>query len=152
MASRSTPTPLAQTERLARALGHLRRQMVSLASAAMEAQGSPLVHWQLISAIAFEGLNSQVALASRVGMDPAGTSRALDELESSGLVKRQRDSEDRRRVSIALTSKGKRWYARARDEVMIKLVPLFAPLSEIEAAQLETLLARLTRKELNSHR
>lgn len=139
----STSRRLDRTERLARAVGRLRRSMTARASAVMERQGSPLVHWQLVSAIAREGLHSQVALAARVGMDPAGTSRSLDELERLGLVKRERDASDRRRVSVTLTAKGRRWYDRARDQVMRELEPLFAPLSPREASTLEGLLSRL---------
>lgn len=134
---------LDRTERLARAVGRLRRNMSARAARVMERQGAPLVHWQLISAITHEGLHSQVALAERVGMDPAGTSRALDQLEEEGLVKRTRSGKDRRRVSVTLTPKGRRWYARARDLVMAELSPVFEPLSAHEARQLEALLSRL---------
>ncbi len=134
---------LDRTERLARAVGRLRRTMTARATTVMEQQGSMLVHWQLVSAIAREGLHSQVALATRVGMDPAGTSRSLDELQRLGLVKRERDGDDRRRVSVALTAKGRRWYDRMRDHVMRELEPVFAPLSNEEARTLEALLSRL---------
>lgn len=134
---------LDRTERLARAVGRLRRDMSARATRVMERQGAPLVHWQLISAVAFEGLHSQVALAARVGMDPAGTSRALDELEQAGLVKRTRGGRDRRRVSITLTPRGRRWYARVRDLVMAELAPVFEPLSPREGRQLEALLSRV---------
>jgi len=134
---------LQRTERLARAVGTLRRRFVAAASRAMEAEGAPLVHWQLVSAIAWDGLHSQVALAARVGIDPAATSRALDELEMKGLVRRARDKNDRRRVSLALTAPGRRWYARARVLVFGEISPVFDPLSPTEARSLESLLARL---------
>lgn len=138
---------LDRTERLARAVGRLRRAMRARAAYVMDQQGAALVHWQLISAITKEGLHSQVALAERVGMDPAGTSRALDELQAAGLVKRERDGGDRRRVSVTLTPKGRRWYARVRDLVMTELEPLFSALSAGEARQLEALISRVTGAE-----
>ncbi len=143
---RAITTParrLDRTERLARAVGRVRRAMRARASAVMELQDAPLVHWQLISAISFDGLHSQIALADRVGMDPAGTSRALDKLEQAGLVKRERDGGDRRRVTVALTPKGNRWYARVRDLVMSSLLPLFDGLSTTDAEQLDALLTRI---------
>jgi len=143
VAGQMTPRRLDQTERMARAVGRIRREMTGRVARVMEARGSPLVHWQLVSAIAYEGLHSQAALATRVGMDPAGTSRALDDLERAALVKRERDGDDRRRVSLTLTPKGRRWYAQARDVVMAELAPLFEPLSTGEARQLEALLSRL---------
>ncbi|HEY1087109.1 MAG TPA: MarR family winged helix-turn-helix transcriptional regulator [Archangium sp.] len=132
-----------RTERLARAVGRLRRAMLARVAPVLEHEGRPLVHWQLVSAIAYDGLHSQAALAARVGMDPAGTSRALDELEQDGLVKRQRDADDRRRVSVNLTAKGVRWYERVRPEVMGSIAPIFEPLNREEAVQLEALLSRL---------
>lgn len=138
-----TSRQLDRTERMARAVGRLRRSMMGQAARVMQAEGAPLVHWQLISAIAFEGLRSQVALATRVGMDPAGTSRALDELEQAGLVRRVRDEGDRRRLSLTLTPKGRRWYDRVRDRVMGELAPIFQSLSPSEARQLDALLSRL---------
>ncbi len=134
---------LDRTERLARAVGRLRRDMRARAARVMEAEGTPLVHWQLVSAIAHEGLHSQIALSARVGMDPAGTSRALDELEQAGLVKRERDGDDRRRMSVSLTPKGHRWFTRVRVVVMSSLSPLFDTLSPAEARQLEALLSRV---------
>jgi DNA-binding MarR family transcriptional regulator len=134
---------LDRTERLARAVGRLRRDMRARAAKAMEQEGAPFVHWQLISAIAHEGLHSQIALAERVGMDPAGTSRALDQLEQLGLVKRERDGGDRRRVRVDLTVKGRRWFDRVRAIVMTALSPLFEGLSASDASRLEDLLSRV---------
>lgn len=135
---------LQRSERLARAVGGLRRRLVSAATGALEAGGTPLVHWQLVSAIAWDGLHSQVALAARVSMDPAATSRALDELEAKGLVRRARDTTDRRRVSVSLSAAGRRWYERARVQVFGEISPIFDVLSPTDARQLEDLLTRLT--------
>lgn len=136
-------TRLDRTERLARAVGRLRRDMRARASKVMEDEGAPLVHWQLVSAIAREGLHSQIALADRVGMDPAGTSRALDQLEQKGLVRRERDGGDRRRVCVNLTPRGRRWFDRVRVVVMTALAPLFEGLSASDATRLEALLSRI---------
>jgi DNA-binding MarR family transcriptional regulator len=132
-----------RTERLARAVGGLRRAMVSRASRALARTDDNLVHWRLISAIAFDGLHSQLELAERTDVDPAGTSRALDELEALGLVARLRDEDDRRRVNVSLTAKGKRWYERVRVQVFSELAPLFDGLSQRDGKQLEALLARV---------
>lgn len=134
---------LDRTERLARAVGRLRRDMRARAAKAMDREGAPFVHWQLISAIAREGLHSQIALADRVGMDPAGTSRALDQLEQMGLVKRERDGGDRRRMRVDLTAKGRRWFDRIRVVVMTALAPVFDGLTSSDATQLEDLLSRI---------
>lgn len=135
---------LQSTERLARSIGRVRRELAARAAVALERIGTPFVQWQLVSAIAAEGLRSQAALAARVGMDPAGTSRALDTLEAAGLVRRTRDRADRRRVAVALTPKGHRWYERARRIVFGELSPFFVVLSRAETRALEALLAKLS--------
>lgn len=135
---------LERTERVARALGRLRRAMLTRAERALERRGDALVHWQLMSGIAHDDLHSQAALAVRIGMDPAGTSRALDELEARGWVERRRDGDDRRRLNVSLTPKGKRWFDAARREVFSEIAPLFDDLSAREAKQLEALLGRLS--------
>ncbi len=114
------------------------------ASMVLTAQGSPLVRWQLMSGIAYDGLHSQAALSKRVLLDPAQTSRALAALEAAGLVRRDRDGDDRRCVSIHLTAAGRRWYEKTRREIMGELAPLFAPLNRSELKALERLLLKLT--------
>ncbi len=118
--------------------------MLGNAAKALTRQRTLLVHWQLISGIAYDGLHSQVALAERVSLDPASTSRALSQLEDAGLVRRERNHEDRRQVSVNLTPAGRRWYARVRLDVMSELEPVFSNLTQAEARQLEALLLKLT--------
>lgn len=134
---------LERTERVVRLLGRLRRSMTVRAVRALERNRDLLVHWQLISGIAYDGLHSQAALAIRIGMDPAGTSRTLDELEARGLVERKRDPKDRRRLNVSLTAKGRRWYDTNRRAVFGEIAPLFEDLTDKEAKQLEGLLNRL---------
>lgn len=47
-------------------------------------------------------------LAALLHVDPGTVSAALNRLESKGLVERRRDSRDRRRASLGLTSAGRR--------------------------------------------
>ena len=47
-------------------------------------------------------------LATAVGLSPGAVTTALDRLERRGLVRRTRDSEDRRRVTVELTEEANR--------------------------------------------
>jgi DNA-binding MarR family transcriptional regulator len=47
-------------------------------------------------------------LASAVGLSPGAVTTALDRLEQRGLVRRTRDSRDRRRVTVEMTDEAKR--------------------------------------------
>lgn len=47
------------------------------------------------------------ALAKRVSLSPTTTSRIVERLVRAGLVSREREQEDRRRVSLSLTATGR---------------------------------------------
>jgi MarR family transcriptional regulator, organic hydroperoxide resistance regulator len=54
-----------------------------------------------------EGL-SQVELAQRMMVEKASLTTVLQAMESSGMITRERNSEDRRKINIFLTAEGRR--------------------------------------------
>jgi DNA-binding MarR family transcriptional regulator len=74
-------------------------------------------------------------LARHMGVTPATMSLAIDRLERKGYVARARDSGDRRRVHVRLTSAG----VRVRDAASV-----------LDPARVESLLARLSDAERNA--
>lgn len=71
-------------------------------------------------------------LARHTGVTPATMSLGLDRLERKGYIARSRDSTDRRRVHVRLTTAG----VRIRDSSSV-----------LDAGRVEALLARLTSAE-----
>ena len=71
-------------------------------------------------------------LARHMGVTPATMSLAIDRLEKKGYVIRLRDTADRRRVQLRLTSAG----VRVRQATTV-----------LEPSRVEALLARLTQEE-----
>jgi MarR family transcriptional regulator, organic hydroperoxide resistance regulator len=71
-------------------------------------------------------------LARHMGVTPATMSLAIDRLEGKGYVARARDSEDRRRVHVRLTSAG----VRIREATSV-----------LDPSRVEALLTRLTDAE-----
>ena len=71
-------------------------------------------------------------LAGHMGVTPATMSLAIDRLERKGYVARARDSADRRRVHVRLTSAG----VRIREATSV-----------LDPSRVEALLARLTEPE-----
>ncbi len=71
-------------------------------------------------------------LARHMGVTPATMSLAIDRLEGKGYVARARDSADRRRVHVRLTSAG----VRIREATSV-----------LDPSRVEALLARLTDAE-----
>lgn len=133
-----------QTESMVRALGRMWRLMLPVANRVAARRKVPLIYWQLVSGIAYDGLHSQVALSRRVLHDPAQTSRALTQLEQLGWVQRKRSKDDKRRIAINLTAAGRRWYESMRAEVMGEMRALFAHLDANERETLEDMLLKLT--------
>ena len=76
----------------------------------------------LADLIAAGGKVSQAALAQSLGADVMMTSQVLRALEAEGLIRRDRDPEDTRARTLALTAEGEQRLARA--------VPLLALLDQ----------------------
>ena len=81
------------------------------------------------------------ALGRRLSLDSGTLTPLFKRLESAGLVQRQRDLDDERRVLIALTSKGSEMRAAAADIPWTVLCQL--TLTADEAVTLKSLLTRL---------
>jgi DNA-binding MarR family transcriptional regulator len=59
----------------------------------------------------------QQQLSSDMGIDPSAMVKLINELETAGLVKRQRRPGDRRAWEVSITLKGRRTLERARRRV-----------------------------------
>jgi DNA-binding MarR family transcriptional regulator len=84
------------------------------------------------------------ALAERLLLSPAATSRAVEGLHRSGYVTRQEDELDRRQKRVAITAAGRDVAARLtefRDAHLRALRDFAAGLSEEERANLSAALA-----------
>lgn len=84
-------------------------------------------------------------LAKRIGIEAATLTRALRRMEAAGLVRREADDRDRRRIRTWLTKRGR----ELRDPMTETMAALqrdaVALLSEAEAATLADLLDRMRR-------
>ena len=108
-----------------------------------KAKGSPSYAQQrMLRMIAAEDGISQKEMQTRLAITPASLSELLNKLAEKGLVIRTRDENDRRRIRLSLTDKGRQAIdvlASAKDE------ELFAALNQEERAQLRQLLEKLER-------
>ncbi len=96
-----------------------------------ERYGLSVGTWRVLAVIArYEPLSAK-ELAQRTSTDPFRVTRALTMLAEKGLVSRQADPKDRRRVSLRLTRAGR----GVHDEIA-------ATLSEMERSVLVALSAR----------
>lgn len=71
-------------------------------------------------------------LAKRADLSPASMTALLDQLEDSGIVRRERSAEDRRRVLVSLTDAGHETLAAKRTLIDARTKELLAPYNDEE--------------------
>jgi DNA-binding MarR family transcriptional regulator len=77
------------------------------------------------------------------GIDAGPMSRLLDRLEAKGIVRRTRDSADRRQVHVELTAKGTALYPQIMEIITRVYQQFLEGFSSAEAAQLQVFMQRL---------
>jgi DNA-binding MarR family transcriptional regulator len=132
--------------RCRRSIGYLVRRVQNLMVPRAEARfaDAELTFTQWVTLMGLgEGIAKTCAeIANHLGHDTGATTRMLDQLEARGLVKRERDTSDRRVVNVVLTAKG-----RAMSK---KLAPRMVDLwngtvAEFSHGEVDTLIDLLTR-------
>jgi MarR family transcriptional regulator, organic hydroperoxide resistance regulator len=98
-------------------------------------EGVTVCHWYYLRILSeHEGL-TQRELSDKVGVHPNTAVPALDNMEKHGLVKRVRDPNDRRRMSVQLTPKGR----RLRDEMIPEVrAMVHRSVAHLTTAELDT--------------
>ena len=130
-----------------RSIGYLLRDSSRSFSKALEAEIKPhgilLGQWFFLRELWQEDGLSQADLSARVGMKAPTTVVAIRRLVEDGLVVREQDTQDRRKVKIYLTKKGQ----RSRD-VLLPLahdvnLTAIAGFSQKEIQQFQSLIDRI---------
>ena len=107
--------------------------------------GSRRHEFNVLTALAEAGPLSQASLGRRCGLDPSDTVAVLADMEGRGLVRRDRDPNDRRRNAVDLTPEGEA-FRRTLESVLAEAQAAYmAPLDADEREQLVTLLTKLLR-------
>jgi DNA-binding MarR family transcriptional regulator len=108
--------------------------------------GVTVCHWYYLRILSeHDGLN-QRELSQKVGVHPNTAVPALDNMEKHGLVRRERDTNDRRRMSVHLTPKGR----RLRDEMIPDVKGMVSrSIAHVAPAELEVFFKVMNRIEQN---
>jgi DNA-binding MarR family transcriptional regulator len=85
------------------------------------------------------------ATAEHLGLSPAATSRMVDALVGRGLAERRAGADDRRRVSLSLTARGRRTYQAAHREMQRALARRFGVFSGRQRALIQEAMRLLSR-------
>jgi DNA-binding MarR family transcriptional regulator len=105
--------------------------------------GTSLPVMQIIKRVVDEGALNQLDLARKIELEPSALCRIVVELESKGLVMRERDPDDKRRVLVTATPAGEALLGRARPHMLAGLEPIASRLTRSERTQLCRLLEKL---------
>lgn len=90
-----------------------------------------------------KGRVSQNHLGRMTAMDPATIQGVIQRLKSRGLVQREPDGNDRRRIMIALTDEGRAMVDQITEQVDSLNEQILSPLSHSERDMFLSLLKRL---------
>ena len=93
---------------------------------------------RLLRLLAQEGSMTQAALSERAQLRPPTVAELLEKLENAGMIARARDTEDRRRMIVSVTARGRSEIESLRDSGAQFAEDLFSGLTENE---IETMLA-----------
>jgi DNA-binding MarR family transcriptional regulator len=127
-------------------IGYLVRRLHNLMAPRAEARFAraelSFTQWVTLMGLGDGIAKTCAEVAQHLGHDTGATTRMLDQLEKRGLVKRERDTADRRVVNVVLTAKG-----RAMSKLLIpRMVDLWNDsLSDFSHAEVNTLIELLTR-------
>ena len=113
----------------ARALARLARQLEK----ALEPLELTLPQFRVLSLLA-DGSSASSALASRLAVSPPSMTAVIDGLSARGLVDRRADPDDRRRLTLLLTTAGRKALRTAEAAIDARLVEVSGYLEEPERA------------------
>ena len=85
---------------------------------ALAGAGGSLPIWLILNALMAEQRRTQVDLARAVGIEGPTLVRHLDGMEQQKLVKRHRDTGDRRAIRVELTRAGRDLHSRLLEKVI----------------------------------
>jgi len=111
--------------------------------AALSEHDLRLPHFAVMTALSDFGPLVQRDLADRLGLNGSHLVGYLDEIERRGLLRRERDSDDRRRQRVALTEGGRALVRELQQIALRSQEELLHPLSEPERATLVSLMRRV---------
>lgn len=108
-------------------------------------RGIGQAEWRVLAHLggAADGLSVR-DIHDRVSLEKYRVTRALQRLESAGLVRKTQSDRDRRLIAVALTEEGRALYERIVPDALAFEESLLAVLSSEDRAALDRILTRLS--------
>lgn len=100
---------------------------------------------RILRVLCEQGQMSQRKLQEVLHIQPSSMSEIAAKLEGRGLIARDRDGADKRKILLSVTEEGRAWVARRDDDaIRQQRAELFSSLSQEEQKTLRTLLEKLS--------
>ena len=93
--------------------------------------------------VAINGPMSIKEISKRFGMTSSAATQLVNGLVKGGLLTREEDKDDRRKICVILTAKGKKIIEKAKEYRMKRMIEMFEPLSDTELGQLQKILTKI---------
>jgi DNA-binding MarR family transcriptional regulator len=124
-------------------LGRTERRMSGTLARVLERDGGTVVRWRVLALVA-DGAHHPMSEVIESAIVPAPTAtRLIDEMTSEGLVRRELDPDDRRRVLVSIRPGGRALYRRLARRIEHERETLLASWDERELERLVNLLTGL---------
>lgn len=108
----------------------------------LKAQRVPVMHWRVMASL-WDGPMSAREVADIILQKQPTVSRLLERMEKQGLVSRETDADDRRRIVVALTPRGRAIAGPLIDAARGHERAVLEPFGERNAGTLVAVLQRL---------
>jgi DNA-binding MarR family transcriptional regulator len=135
--------PFVVEESVGYLVNYLAKALARALAERLAAHGAHLGQWGVLMFLWARDGQSQGELSRQVAIEDATMVRTIDRMERDGLVRRERDAQDRRRVNIFLTERG----LALQDSLIPCAVAVnetaTQPFTESEREQLSGLLRRM---------
>jgi DNA-binding MarR family transcriptional regulator len=118
----------------------------AIGRAYVQRHGRPAHGWRVLTVLGNFGPLSASDITHHNTLEIDKVTRIVDSLVEQGLVTRQQDSEDRRKVIVALTARGKRTYVQIEEMIGQMEHEFLIVLSSEEREMLYDILERLKQR------
>ncbi|CAN7772358.1 MarR family winged helix-turn-helix transcriptional regulator [Cupriavidus necator] len=128
----------------------LHRLFSSHLQALMTHEGASVGHWYYLRVLSEQNGLTQLELSRRVGLAATTSVPALDSMEKQGLVKRVRDTKDRRRSFVFITDQGRALVERLMPAITALLEHAVDGVSERELKSFLKVVVRIQQNLLTA--
>lgn len=131
---------------LAQVLSQAERSIARKLAGLAEAHGSTIEQWRVLTLLLDGHGHPMKEIADFVFVPPPTLTRIIDKMIADNLVYRRVDPDDRRRVLIFSSTRGRRLHARLRQDIERYESDLAASRSDLDLDRLAMLLTQLIRQ------